>query len=155
MAKPVHTGDLDKIYKWFLDNPEKNTTSVELAELFGLERWQVNNAISQLVRTNRIARGERFSIGRAHYTHFHLRKANERREEFKVSTRAAIKNAEIVSLPTMAPAPVFVGKVHEELWAQIKTPAKNGCVQILNATTAIIWNSPEQKRNMMRMAVSH
>lgn len=145
----AHTGDTEIIYQWFLDNPGKFVKPRDLATEFGLERWQVSNAIQHLVRRNRIKRGEK----RGFYA---LRNDKEKREEFKVHSKAIVAQ-ESVPLPPAPPTfPVFSGKVHPAIMPLIRSAIKENRVTILSATEAIVWNNSTQRQEMRRqMAFSH
>lgn len=154
MASKVHTGDMAKVEKWFRDNPDTATTSVDLADLFGLKRWQVNNAITWLKRKNIVVPAEKFSIGRAHYTTYRLRKDNETRNEFQV--------AKPVAKPVKAPEMTYPVLTEFEL-DKLENATKRilnalygkdmGRIQALNPTTFIAWNSREQMQEMRRNAL--
>lgn len=150
----VHTGDMERIKDWFLINPDKEITSVELAEIFDLKRWQVNNAITWLRKRNIVVPGTKFSIGRAHYTHYRLRKENEKRNEFQVAPpiKKPAKEPEMVW-------PVLTEFELERLDSATKLVLNSlygkdqGRIQALNPTTFIAWNSREQMEEMRRNAL--
>lgn len=156
MASKVHTGDMAKVEKWFRDNPDKATTSVDLADLFGLKRWQVNNAITWLKRKNIVVPAEKFSIGRAHYTTYRLRKDNEARNEFQVAKPVAkpVKAPEM-TYPVWQEMPIdrLSKPAKRVVNALFSTAAQQKRVQALNATQFIVWNSEEQFQAMRRNAL--
>lgn len=150
----AHTGDIKRIEQWFRDNPEKEITSVDLAETFGLQRWQVNNAITWLKKRNIVTAGTKFSIGRAHYTSYRLRNEREKRNEFQVAPpiKKPAKEPEMVW-------PVLTEFELERLNSATKLVLNSlygkdqGRIQALNPTTFIAWNSREQMEEMRRNAL--
>lgn len=158
MANRVHTGDLATILEWMQEHPEQWFTSADMVKEFGLERWQVNNVFTQLLRTNRITKGERFSVGRAHYTKYRVRRPEEKREEFKVARPIpeAISEPK-VEFPVLTEFdPEFLEPATKRIVnEQFSTAAQKGRVQFLNSNTFIVWNSREQHERMRRMALGH
>lgn len=153
---PVHTGDTAKIEQWFRDNPDREVSTVDLCEIFGLKRWQVNNAITILRKRNVVTAGEKFSIGRAHYTQYRFRRDGEKRNEFKVAEKAVVAKPKP---ETREAYPVFVemspDKASPQLREHLAPIRDRGRIQFLNPTTAIVWNSEAQFQAMRRMALSH
>ena len=154
----VHTGDTAKIEQWFRDNPDKETTSFDLAELFGLKRFQVNNAITILKKRNVVLPGDTFSIGRAHYTPYRLRKENERRNEFQVATpvkRPPLTLVDTRNYDTPVLTEIELDKLNSatKLILNALYGKDEGRIQALNPTTFIAWNSHEQLVRMRRNAL--
>lgn len=156
MASKVHTGDMAKVEKWFRDNPDKATTSVDLADLFGLKRWQVNNAITWLKKKNIVVPAEKFSIGRAHYTTYRLRKENEVRNEFQVAKPVAkpVKTPEM-TWPVLTEFELDKLEGAAKLVLNALYGKDQGRIQALNPTTFIAWNSREQMEEMRRIALGY
>lgn len=157
MTNP-HTGDMDKIRQWFIDNPDKAITSLELAEQFDLERWQVNNAITWLKKRNLVVPGERFSIGKAHYTPYRLRKESEPRNEFQVATRAAIKMAKTIDTREAFPvlAEISLDRLSPAARNVMRAISATGIpdrIQALDSDTFIVWNSNAQMQDIRRNAL--
>lgn len=140
MARPLGATYL-KVDQYLKDNQGKYFTAPEIGKALGIPTKTVSNALHSLQRNETISRGSL-------------------KGTWGYPGNVGVRNGFQVARD-MGPAPkperpavqrVFSGKVHPELWAIIRGPVKDGRVTITSATSAVIWNSSEARRELGRFA---
>lgn len=145
------TGEYTVILSWFEQNPGVWLTAPELANAWAIDRVKARNAIAIGLKRNLITR-EAIIVNGHKSSRFRLREPNEKREEFQVARPSARPaKPEPMAFPVLTECDP--GMATNELVAHL--PEKAGDrIQFLNPSTAIIWNSAEQRENMRRLAMS-
>lgn len=146
MASGAHTGEYQIVLEWYKTHPNTTFTIGDIVNEFGISRKKTANVLGHWTRRNALIRTEERGG-------FRLRMPEEMREEFKVARPIPKQPKE----PEMA-FPVLTECAPEMALPELRAilPAKaNHRIQFLNASTAIIWNSAQQREFMRQMAIGH